>query len=143
MNKRLSPERLEEIRNEYEPKLPRDIRELFSHIDALEWELKVTEENSNSTHQTNRSLHDHIHELEAEISRYERKKDDYSNCYAKLFNDLTTLRSQADAREAELKNHINALEEEKKERLRWMDFQAKLLEKAINRVEELEKRNDT
>lgn len=38
--------------------------------------------------------------------------------------------------------HIDALEEEKKERLKWMDIQAGLLEDAINRVKELEKRND-
>lgn len=43
----------------------------------------------------------------------------------------------------ELFSHIDALEEEKKERLKWMDFQAVLLEKATNRIKELEKRNDT
>lgn len=43
----------------------------------------------------------------------------------------------------ELLAHIDALEEEKKERLKWMDFQADLLEKATTRIKELEKRNDT
>jgi len=47
-------------------------------------------------------------DLKAEISRYERKRNDYSDCYGKLFDDFIKVIDIARTREAGL---LTAIEE--------------------------------